>query len=193
MCLLLIGTVFSCTQLPIQTTGDEEATLPPTDSVFIYIQAHNLSEDMSKILSTKNDELLILIYKNQTEGNLSAPLFHQQLVMDANRKEARLFWKTDTAALSQDLLFLLIEQDYDRPLALLDSAFRQEHTAILRAHRKRDYQAIKDYLGAEDLLGYKIIRAMGVPNPIRFKIEGVHKLDLYEYDFQIQYRRTGDL
>lgn len=184
---IITGLLTSCTQR-LTPANEANPTLAPSDSVFIYLKANNLSEDMSKILSTKNDELLVLIYEHKAEGALLAPLYHKSLVMDADKKEARLFWKTDTASLKQDLLFLLIEQDFDRPLEQLDPTFRIHHTAILEAYRKRDYQAIKKFFGSEDLLGYKVIRAEEAQNPIQFKIEGVHKLDWYEYEVQLQYR-----
>ena len=159
---------------------------PQTDSVFISISASDLSEDMSKILSTKNDELLILIYEYQDSTTLSAPLFQKAFTVRTTEKSHAFFFDKAESIEGKNLLFLMIEQDFERPIEQIDPVVRVQYKALLNAFKNRDYQKIKRFLGNEDLLGFKLTKAFQSGEPTHFKIEGVHKLDFYDYTVEIR-------
>ena len=159
---------------------------PRTDSVFVNITSHDLSEDMSKILSTKNDELLVLIYEYQDSTILEAPLFQEAFTVNATEKTHAFYFDKAQTSIGSNLLFLLVEQDFGRPIEQIDPVIRVQYQSLLQAFRARDYQQIKRLLGSEDLLGYHIINAYQPKEIIRFKIEGVHKLDFYDYTIEVK-------
>ncbi|GAB5524928.1 MAG: hypothetical protein Roseis2KO_28000 [Roseivirga sp.] len=158
---------------------------PASDSLTITINGLNLSEDMSKTLSTKNDELLIFIYENKENGTLDAPLLHQTMLLDLEHRKKYFTWKKDSSLKGKDLLFIMLEQDYDTPVEQLDPIIRVQYQQIMAAFKKRDYRALRTYLGTEDFLGYKRLTNFSTDEPYRFTITGVYKLDLYEYEITI--------
>ncbi len=138
---------------------------------------------MSKILSTKNDELLILIYEYQDSTTLSVPLFQKAFTVKTTQKSHAFFFDKAELIEGKNLLFLIIEQDFDRPIEQIDQV---QYKALLNAFKERNYQQIKRFLGNEDLLGFRLIKAYQPGEPTHFKIEGVHKLDFYDYSVEIR-------
>jgi len=169
----------------LDSSVDSQIEKPKSDSVFISFRAANLSEDMSRILSTKNDELLVLIYEYQDSTVLEAPLFQQAFIVREKDRVYEYYFEKGKEAEGKTLLFLMIEQDFDRPIEQIDPVVRVQHEALLAAFKRRDYQQIRRYLGSEDLLGYKLIPDFQPNQPFTFKIEGVYKLDWYEYEMDI--------
>jgi hypothetical protein len=168
------------------------ASLPPrapkidlAQNIVLHIESLNLSEDLSKTLSTNNDELLVLIY-NKTNAPLNKPLYQKKLTLDKDNMERNLFIPRTDIPEGQDLLFLLIEQDYDTPIEQLDPIIRVQYEYIIEAFKKRDYQKIRTYLGTEDLLGYKTIEHYTYDLEVNFDIRGVYKADFYEYKISMR-------
>lgn len=160
-------------------------TKPPSDSLTVTINALNLSEDMSKTLSTKNDELLIFIYENKEDGSLDAPLIHQTMLVDLKHRKKHFTWMKDSSLIGKDLLFIMLEQDYETPVEQLDPIIRVQHQHIIAAFKKRDYRSLRTYLGTEDFLGYKKLLNFSTDKAYSFTITGVYKLDVYEYEITI--------
>lgn len=191
--LLILALLSACASKSLPGRGDLQTGISPTnspsDSLTITIEAldlsEDLSEDLSKILSTKNDELLILIYENKEEGNLDAPLLTQELLLDIKNPKKSFLWKKDHRLSARDLLFVMLEQDYDTPIEQLDPIIRVQHKSIIEAFKKRDYQTLKTYLGTEDFLGYIILPDFSTEEVQSFTIKGVYKLDLYKYNISI--------
>ncbi len=167
------------------TISSQLAAKPLSDSITITINALNLSEDMSKTLSTKNDELLIFIYENKEDGSLDAPLVYQTMLLDLKHRKKHFTWKKDSSLKGKDLLFIMLEQDYETPIEQLDPIIRVQHQHIIAAFKKRDYRSLRTYLGTEDFLGYKKLLNFSTDEPYSFTITGVYKLDLYEYEITI--------
>lgn len=182
---VLLGACASSASLGQGVIDDPEPLKAPTDSLTITIDALDLSEDLSKILSTKNDELLIFIYEHKADGSLEAPLLQHTMVLDLEHKKKSFTWKKDSSLLAKELLFIMIEQDYDTPIEQLDPIIRIQHKHITKAFKKRDYKTLRTYLGTEDLLGYKRLPDFSFDEPVSFAISGVYKLDLYKYNITI--------
>jgi hypothetical protein len=186
--VLIFGLVSACKTTaipPANKTITSDLSRTPGDSLAIGIEALNLSEDLSRILSTKNDELLILIYEQKVGQPLEAPLFQQTLILDLETRKKLLKWKKDKNLEGKDLLYIMIEQDYDTPVEQIDPIVRIHHENIIKAFKKRDYQQLRTYLGTEDFLGFKILQDFSPDVPVSFNLKGVYKLDLYEYKISI--------
>lgn len=186
--VLIIGLISACKTTAIPSankTITSELGQTQVDSLVISIEALDLSENLSRILSTKNDELLILIYEQKEGQSLDAPLFQQTLVLDLETPKKLLKWKKNNNLEGKDLLYIMIEQDYDTPVEQIDPIVRIHREHIIEAFNKRDYQQLRTYLGTEDFLGFKILEDFSLALPVTFDLKGVYKLDLYEYKISI--------
>src|SRR5687768_11471602 len=65
--------------------------IPACDTIELVINALDLSEDMS-VLSTKNDELLFLVYEDE-DSILSSPLFMEESMLDEKERTANSYFK----------------------------------------------------------------------------------------------------
>lgn len=149
------------------------------DSIQLKIEALNLSEDMSK-LSTKNDELLILIYDQNDSAALGSPLFERQITLDQSRRS--VIWVLAKDKFVRDkLLFVLIEQDTNKPMVQIEALVRVNYQRLMKAHLTKDYSEIQRYLGDEDIIGIKKISKL----PIAFSFHGIHKMDMFEYKINL--------
>ncbi|MEZ4847432.1 MAG: hypothetical protein R3B93_02105 [Bacteroidia bacterium] len=157
-----------------------KANLSQNDSISITIEANNLSEDFSSF-STKNDEILILIYPWEDTTSLSEPIFSWQFVLDTANYAKSKVWKFKQFLDQTRFIFLLIELDSDATDKQLDPIFRVHYLKILKAFRERNYNELKKYINDEDLLGFEIIDDSFLEAPLSFQIKGIHKLDRYEY------------
>lgn len=185
--LLMFSSLLGCKKdaIPLSSLPAKTPKINPAETFMVNIKGHNLSEDLSRILSTKNDELLIFIYQKKDSGSLDAPLLQKTLELDSQNKEKHFIWDKKDIPEGQDLLFLLLEQDFDTPIEQIDPILRIHYLSIIDAFKKRDYQKIRTYLGTEDFLGYKTIENFSFAKAHTFNIKGVYKLDLYEYEISI--------
>lgn len=154
----------------------KEFQLSATDSLSLSIEAIHLSEDMSR-LSTKNDELLILIYESKDSLGLDKFLFSKQFKLDEKTRSRKIWFSTKNSLTKNKLLFFLIEQDSDTPIEQIDLILRVHYKEIIDAFESKDYLEIGKFIGDEDVLGVKTISSL----PSQFEFSGIHKLDKYEY------------
>lgn len=172
-------------KLTTTSTSVNEVKLSRTDSLNLFIEAINLSEDMSRF-STKNDEILVLIYELRDALALDQYLFSKQLILD-EKTRSNSVWLSSSRAVSNSMLVLfLIEQDVETPIEQIDPVIRVHYKQLIEAHQKRDYSTIEKYLGDEDLLGVETISKLSDDIPVQFKCVGIHKLDKFEYLIRIE-------
>lgn len=124
--LLSFSLMLACSTMQKLPSGTVTANTerPVSDSTFLHITPRDLSEDMSQILSTKNDELLMLIYAYQDSATLAEPLFQGQWIADKVDQAYTQFLTTSDSVFNNRLLFLLVEQDFDRPVEQIDPVVR---------------------------------------------------------------------
>ena len=132
-------------------------------------------------LSTKNDELLILIYEANDLNKLSEALLTKRLQLDGTHRSKTVQVSIDYEIVNSRILFILIEQDSETPIEQIEPIVRIQYPKIMEAFQANDYTELEKYLGDEDLLGIKIISKWDVNNQAKFKMSGIHKLDRYEY------------
>ncbi len=158
------------------------------DTLTITVHAINLSEDMST-LSSKNDEVLLLIYSFDDTIKLNTPLLNEYFVMDSiNRKKEMSFFVSYN---THDLLLLLAELDTEREPDQVEKLIRKNFKEIMDCINKRDLIAIKKYIGDDDILGIRMIKKAEHTKGITFPFQGRFKLDKYLY--KIELKRQGEV
>lgn len=178
--ILLIGACGGTRNIPSPLKESKELQLGAKDSLRIIVDAIDLSEDMSR-LSTKNDELLILIYELQDSLILDQFLFSKELKLDEKNRSKTTWFSTNKNLTKSKLLFLLIEQDSETPIEQIDPIVRIHYQQIIKAFESGNYIEIEKFLGDEDVLGIKTISKLSNRTSIKFRFSGIHKLDKFEY------------
>lgn len=172
-------------QVTRSTSTDPSDSGAATDSMRVLVQLVDGSEDMSQ-LSTKNDEILILMYAWKDSGDLEPAFFVSQFKMDADHRLQQLSCTMpESMEPSTPILFLLIEQDAETPVEQLDPIIRVQHRHLMRAYEADDYSAISKYLGDEDLLGIRTFDPPPQGKIVSLRFEGVHRMDKYAYVVQM--------
>ena len=190
--LLIILTLTFCLaacsgtkHLTTTSTKVKEVELLATDSLYLSIEAINLSEDMSR-LSTKNDEILILIYELKDSLELDQFLYNKHLKLDDKNRSKKVWLSTNRELSKSRLILFLIEQDSETPIEQIDPIIRVHYKQIINAYKSGNYLKIEKYLGDEDVLGIKTISKLDSETPAQFNFKGIHKLDKYEYSVSIE-------
>jgi hypothetical protein len=148
------------------------------DSIEIKLIAFDLSEDMS-ILSSNDDEILLLIYELNDQQSLQAPLFAQKFNLDSTHSEVSALWQ---APIDRKFLVLMIEQDSESPIEQLDPVLRVHYQTLIDSFQEHDLSAIKKHLGDEDLLGISILDGVDPTMPTLLEFKGIHRADSYRYE-----------
>ena len=170
----------------VSTVIAEESPALPHDSVQIHIQPQNLSEDLS-LFSTKNDELLLLIYAREGENSLPEMIFHRFFLADTSFQSTQFSLSTTNTPDSATWVILLLEMDSDKSLEQIDPTIRIHFDEILSLSQQRDMPGLVRFLGKDDLLGMKEIRFADLSTTsIQFMMEGIQKMDKYAYLVQLK-------
>ena len=135
-------------------------------------------------LSSKNDEVLLLIYSFDDTINLNVPLLKEYFVMDSiNRKKEMSFIVSDT---NNDLLLLLAELDTEKDPDQVEKLIRKNFKQIMDCINKRDIVAIQKYIGDDDIIGIKMIKKAERTKGITLAFQGRFKLDKYLYKIELR-------
>jgi len=148
-----------------------------TDSVTLIIHGLNLSEDMST-LSSRNDEILLLIYDYSDSSKVQAPTTLEYFVLDsANRKKSV---RIGCNSYSKSLI-LLVELDTERKPQQVETIIRKNMNNVLQLAKQNNRMELQKILGDDDILGYRILQTLCTKQA--FTISGRFKLDKYSYGF----------
>lgn len=129
----------------------------------LEIVAKDLSEDVS-VMSSQNDELLILIYELSGEDSiLNAPVFVSQFILDTSGREEKMDKLSFTKNRYQ---IFLIELDDDRAVGQIDPVIRIYKNEILKHFKDKKYNLLQTYLGDNDLLGYSELTFQQKTEPV---------------------------
>lgn len=155
------------------------------DSLRIKISAINLSEDLS-VLSTKNDELLMLIYELMDSSKLTNPVLLKQMKLDKSHRSKVIYWVGDSLIKTKKHLLVLLEIDSERSIEQIEPSVRVYHKEISDAFQMKNYNVIEKYLGDDDILGFKEFTISEIIENGEIKFIGVNKIDKYEYEIQFE-------
>ncbi|KXX70744.1 hypothetical protein [Flammeovirga sp. SJP92] len=143
--------------------------------ITLSISSSDLSEDFS-ILSSKNDELLFLVYEDKDDV-LDNPVLMKEFNFDSTQMDISFFHQLD---LSKSYVYFLIELDSRRNHLQIDPIIRLHYKKIAHCFRESDYLCVEEYLEDEDVLGIGTFKI-----PTANEIEGVYKIDSYKYKIKV--------
>lgn len=152
------------------------------DTVTISVEAINLSEDMST-LSSKNDELLVLIYDYRDSTKLSKPLASEYFVLDSAHRKHELTFNSNPI---ENVLFLLLEVDSNKSPDQIEKYFRRHFKEILQLFTEKNRVELEKHLDDEDLMGSRFINFNEGESSVMFTFQGRYKLDKFHYRVEIQ-------
>jgi hypothetical protein len=134
-------------------------------------------------MSSKNDELLLLIYKKQNAGTiLEAPVFISEFVLDTSVKEKKV---TDLHLSTSTYLILLIELDEERPVEQIDPVIRVYWSTILLLHSKKNRTGLLKYLQDNDLVGYFELKMDNHFMEKEIELKGRLNIDPFHYKLKL--------
>ena len=144
------------------------------------LRAIDLSEDFGP-LSSKNDEILILIYEATSAPYLNPPILAQKIVFGSTHSSMSGFFEHG----KDSLIVYLIELDFDNSIEQIDPVIRIHHELLPQLFRNQDYNELERYFSGKDLLGLKeiLLKKETEGNQVVFK--GRHKMDAYHYELTL--------
>ncbi len=146
-------------------------------SVEINIYGIDLTEDMSRV-STKNDEILLLIYSKEELGKMSAPKLCTYFTLDGNTKSQKLHWLSPNQ--KREYILMLIEVDSENPIKQLEPVLRVHYEEIRNAYFQKNLNELRTYIGDNELLTLKAF-SMPFKKKIEVSLTGVTNMDSYHY------------
>ncbi|MFY0655075.1 MAG: hypothetical protein JXQ96_23815 [Cyclobacteriaceae bacterium] len=160
----------------------KSTTYAQLDSLSITITANNLSEDMN-VLSTKNDEILLLGYTQKDV--LGKPLFIEKLLFDESHKKHETKLSLDCNC---QIILFMIELDSKKTIEQIDPVLRVHHQQIVELYSRNEWVKLQTYLGDEDMLGTKKFETPIETSGVSFEFEGIQKIEKYSYSIEINQR-----
>ncbi len=170
--LIIVGCSYAVSSV---ANGSLEAV---ADSIKIHIESSNLSEDVSRV-SSKNDELILLIYEIPDSLVLHPPAFHKKILFTKTNSSQVFDW-IKAHNQKYDFICFLIEQDSQASFERINASIRIYHKEIYEHYRKKEYLGIEKYLGDEDVLGIQYFH-LKTGEPLELVFQGMQKLDKYSY------------
>ncbi len=155
---------------------DQPHSSDASPSLWVSLQAKNLSEDMS-VLSTRNDETVLLIYAVTSQD--TTLILNQQHTY-TQRNELAHHVIRDTSKYRSPWLVVLIELDSDRDSSEIEPIVTKNLKSLSSLLMNEEYNALSKLLGIDDLLGTQ--RVDSTRNSLIIK--GIHRADLYEYELK---------
>lgn len=153
------------------------------DSVSVSINALNLSEDMST-LSSKNDEVLLLIYAFDDTTKLDKPILAKYTVLDSAQRKSMMTFAVSND--QSDILLILAELDTDRTPDVAEKMIRTNFRNIIACLDKKDLVALQKYVGDDDIIGIKKLEKTDLTKGISFSFQGRYKLDKFLYRIELK-------
>lgn len=177
--------IFSLFIFSLKVVYAQASDPTPPVSLTIALEGIDLSEDLS-VVSSKDDELILMIYPYNDASILSVPLVLRELKTDVNHRNKSITIDSLYPGAEQWILFLL-ERDSERSLEQIDPVLRIHFRKIIEEFEKRDYYGIENYLEDEDVLGYAVFATSELiaGKPLSFK--GIYKMDGYHYQLLLQF------
>ena len=177
--LLLVLFSASCARKKTESTSSiiENQTpvnqLDSADYVTLTLRLDCLDLSENTALSTKKDEILLLLYSPADQH--SAPLLMKYLsVVDAQTETWEIM-----APQSKDQhgIIVIVEVDTDKTASQLEPVIRLNQKALTEAYKTKNRKTIRTLLGDDDLIGIA-----SFPMTSRtFDFKGVHLFDTYHY------------
>jgi hypothetical protein len=158
-------------------------TLAQTNT--LWIRGVNLSEDMST-LSSRNDEMLLIIYTYEDSTSVSPPVVMEYFVLDSLTKERSI----TVPCLTNQVLILLLELDTQRSPEQIEARVRPNLQQLQNFHKANDRNGIQKLIGDEDIMGIRLLPTLCAKRS--FSFSGRYKLDKFSYTLVLGERKQPD-
>ena len=170
-----------------QLVGSENSKKDSHTKVLTFkLSALDLTEDVSR-LSTKNDELIILVYERDTVNQQYPNLLYQTYFVMDHQSTEKEFQITNILTENTSFTFVLIEVDSGNTLQQVEPIVRLNLDRLSDAYHFGQGKIIKDLLGDEELIGLQeVIKAGLEKGSKKYRFEGVHLFDTYIYSLEIK-------
>lgn len=143
----------------------------------IALEAVNLTEDMST-LSSKNDEVLTLVYDFSDSSLNPKPLLKEFATFDSLHRNRQWDFQSENVTL---LLMFAIEMDTERSKEQMDLLVKKRYREILHAFANKDLLALQKITGDDDIIGVKTVANLETAQNTSFVFQGRYKLDKFNY------------
>jgi hypothetical protein len=177
--ILIVVLSNSCKQSQSITASEDGYQYIP-DSIKLIIQAVDLTEDMSS-LSSKNDELTILIYEVIDPAKLVVLKYSNSFTMTKRSDFKKLAFSNSFNVNGKTYSVVLIERDTDQTTDEIEKMVSSRYFELTSYYLKNGNFGIEEFLDDNDIVGIKIINDLGGNNEVDFRFSGFFKLDKYEY------------
>lgn len=149
---------------------------------FVELQCVELSENW-KLMSTGDDEILILFYLLDDDGTIVEKKHSDFMVFDSLNTLAQFSNQINipNTSVNYSLKVILIEQDTDRS--------EQEIEDLVRININMTKQELKILLADDDLLDIKYLTIKNgyIKNKNELQFKGIHLFDKFEYKLRYVY------
>jgi len=179
---MAILTLLACneTKKAVEKTPD---IVIENKEVSIAVKALDLGEDKGA-LSTKDDEIIMLIYEVGKDDHIGEPLVKISHRFTPEKRDANFDWPNADEYEGKKIMIVLIEQDSDKGIEQIDPVVRVYADQMIQALAVREYTKIEKYLEDDDLLGIKVIENFSVASSKLVAFSGVYLFDHYEYQIR---------
>jgi len=144
----------------------------------ISISTSNLSEDAS-ILSTKDDELLFLVYQKQFNDSF---ILKSKNYFEFDSINSNIEIKIEEKLSNAEIIIVLLEIDSDKTLEQIEYDVNKNLKILLNAFEDFDLIKLIETLGDDDLLGIKSIKMKSNNKPTSIVFQGINLFDYYVYE-----------
>jgi hypothetical protein len=152
--------------------------------------AFDLTEDVS-LVSTKNDELVLLVYCDTPDKEYPDLIYQDYFVIDS-LKSTKEFVLYDSLIRNPILTFVLIEIDTRKTLSQIEPVVRLNLSAISKAMKTGDSKVLLNLLGDDDLIGMERIQAFDLKDKSKLiYFKGIHIFDSFNYRLEIRSTHTA--
>ncbi len=149
------------------------------------LTAYDLTEDVSRI-SSKNDELILLVY-NETTNLLFHKVLYQDYFTIDKLYQTKSFAINDSIIENSKLTFVLIEIDTKKTLTQIEPVVSLNLEQLRNAKLSGNIFALKEVLGDDDLIGIKSVSLSELgKKDINVDFKGIHLFDSYNYGIEIK-------
>lgn len=147
--------------------------------------ALDLTEDVS-IMSTRNDELVVLVYRDSLNQKYPDLIYQDYFVIDSLRT-IKKFSLYDTILKNSNFTFILIEVDTRKTLAQIESIVKLNFDDILKAQFSGNSKVLNHLFGDDDLIGIEKIPTSDLKcKNVAIEFKGIHLFDSYKYQLKIK-------
>lgn len=157
------------------------------DSIYLTVRAIDLTEDMSS-LSSKNDELTVLVYLASYSTDQMRLLFSNSSTVNAQKNTIQMVAVNLGDLSGKKLRMVMIERDTDGDLIELETKVRSQYDDLINHYRTQGNFGIEKYIGDNDVIGIRDVAPVYKGLFMKFDFEGTFKLDRYRYQVNLSAR-----